>query len=62
MKANRLVKLRQNLMKARECYLYAQVGSSDGFETAQKVSSVADRHDLINEFIRFSEELEPTFC
>ena len=38
MKANRLVKLRQNLMKARECYSYAQVGSSDGFETAQKVS------------------------
>ena len=38
MKANRLVKLRQNLTKARECYSYAQVGSSDGFETAQKVS------------------------
>ena len=37
MKGNRLVKLRSNLMKSRECYSYAQIGSSDGFDTAQKV-------------------------
>ena len=38
MKANRLVKLCSNLMKARECYAYAQIGSTDGFDIAQKVS------------------------
>ena len=38
MKANRLVKLRSNVMKARECYSYAQIGSTDGFDIAQKVS------------------------
>ena len=37
MKNNRLAKLRSNLMKARECYSYAQIGSTDGFDTAQKV-------------------------
>ena len=44
MKANRLVKLRQNLMKARECFSYAQIGSTDGFSTAQKVRKLVLRN------------------
>ena len=44
MKANRLVKLRQNLMKARECFSYAQIGSTDGFSTAQKVRKIVLRN------------------
>ena len=44
MKANRLVKLRQNLMKAQECFSYAQIGSTDGFSTAQKVRKLVLRN------------------
>ena len=31
-------------MKARECFSYAQIGSTDGFSTAQKVRKIVLRN------------------
>ena len=57
-KANRLVKLRSNLMKARECFTYAQIGSTDGFDTAHKVS-LGKKMKIVNCLLfRFSGALQ----